>query len=119
MIISTKWVYRNKLDESGNVVRNKARLVAKGYSQQEGIDIIETFVPVARIEAIRILLAFTACTSMVVFLYSVNTATISISKNLFLHSRTKHDLPHIGLTYRRTGWHMTSAMPLPTAWEIR
>nr|KYP57963.1 hypothetical protein KK1_004251 [Cajanus cajan] len=62
-IIGTKWVYKNKLDESRNVVRNKARLVAKGYSWQEGIDFTETFAPVARIEAIRILLAFVACTA--------------------------------------------------------
>ena len=57
-VIGTKWVFRNKLDENGNVVRNKARLVAKGYNQVEGIDFDETFAPVARLEAIRILLAF-------------------------------------------------------------
>ncbi|GJT95719.1 retrovirus-related pol polyprotein from transposon TNT 1-94 [Tanacetum coccineum] len=59
-IIGTKWVFRNKLDENGIVSRNKARLVAQGYNQQEGIDYDETYVPVARLESIRILLAY-AC----------------------------------------------------------
>ena len=52
-IIATKWVFRNKLDESGTVTRNKARLVVQGYNQEEGIDYEETFAPVARIEAIH------------------------------------------------------------------
>jgi len=51
-------VFRNKLDELGAVTRNKARLVVQGYNQEEGIDYEETFAPVARIEAIRILIAF-------------------------------------------------------------
>ncbi|GKF18061.1 putative ribonuclease H-like domain-containing protein [Tanacetum coccineum] len=56
--IGTKWVYRNKKDERGIVVRNKARLVAQGHTQEEGIDYDEVFAPVARIEAIRIFLAY-------------------------------------------------------------
>ncbi|KAH9728331.1 Integrase catalytic domain-containing protein [Citrus sinensis] len=59
-IIGTKWVFRNKMDESGVVVRNKARLVAQGYNKEEGIDFDETFAPVARLESIRMLLAY-AC----------------------------------------------------------
>ncbi|GJU91737.1 retrovirus-related pol polyprotein from transposon TNT 1-94 [Tanacetum coccineum] len=59
-IIGTKWVFRNKLDENGIVSRNKARLVAQGYNQQEGIDYDETYASVARLESIRILLAY-AC----------------------------------------------------------
>ncbi|CAL8169309.1 unnamed protein product [Prunus armeniaca] len=49
-LIGTKWIFKNKTDEQGNVVRNKARLVAQGYTQMEGIDFDETFAPVARLE---------------------------------------------------------------------
>jgi hypothetical protein len=56
--IVTKWVRKNKDGEKGEVVRNKVRLVAPGYSQKEGIDNEETFAPVAPLEAIRIVLAF-------------------------------------------------------------
>jgi hypothetical protein len=57
-VVGTKWVFRNKQDEHGVVTRNKARLVAKGYSQVEGLDFGETYAPVARLESIRILLAY-------------------------------------------------------------
>ncbi|GJS06677.1 putative ribonuclease H-like domain-containing protein [Tanacetum coccineum] len=56
--IGTKWVFRNKKDERGIVIRNKARLVAQGYTQEKGIDYDEVFAPVARIEAIRLFLAY-------------------------------------------------------------
>ena len=55
-MIGTKWVFRNKQDQDGIVIRNKARLVAQGYTQVEGLDFGETYAPVARLEAIRILL---------------------------------------------------------------
>ncbi|WVZ75987.1 hypothetical protein U9M48_023998 [Paspalum notatum var. saurae] len=58
--IGTKWVFKNKQGENGMVVRNKARLVAQGFCQKEGIDYEEAIAPVARLEAIRILLAFAA-----------------------------------------------------------
>jgi transposase InsO family protein len=63
-VIGTKWVFRNKLNEDGQVTRNKARLVCKGYAQIEGIDFEETFSPVARMEAICLLLAY-ACSKNV------------------------------------------------------
>ena len=59
-IVGTRWVNKNKIDESGVVVRNKARLVAKGYNQLEGVDYDETYAPVARMEAIHIFLAYAA-----------------------------------------------------------
>ncbi|KAJ9537943.1 hypothetical protein OSB04_030676 [Centaurea solstitialis] len=66
-IIDLRWIFRNKKDEKDLIIRNKARLVAKGYRQQEGIDYDETFAPVARIEAIRIFLAYAAHKNMKVF----------------------------------------------------
>eukprot|EP00253_Pinus_taeda_P002794 PITA_02794 len=59
-VIGTKWVFKNKLNENGEVIINKARLVCKGYAQQEGIDFEETFAPVARLEAIRMFLALSS-----------------------------------------------------------
>jgi hypothetical protein len=56
-VIGTKWVFRNKQDQDVIVVRNKARLVAQGYTQVEGLNFEETYASVARLEAIRILLA--------------------------------------------------------------
>lgn len=53
-----KWVFRNKLNEDGTIVRNKERLVCKGYAQVEGIDFEETFALVARLQAIRTFLSF-------------------------------------------------------------
>ncbi|XP_072072112.1 uncharacterized protein [Arachis hypogaea] len=59
-VTGTKWIFRNKLGEDGSIVRNKARLVAQGYDQEEGIAFDESFAPVARMEAIRLLLAYAA-----------------------------------------------------------
>ncbi|GJX73386.1 putative ribonuclease H-like domain-containing protein [Tanacetum coccineum] len=72
--IGTKWVYRNKKDERGVVVRNKARLVAQGHRQEEGIDYDEVFAPVARIEAIRIFLAFASYMGFIVYQMDVKSA---------------------------------------------
>nr|GEW22862.1 retrovirus-related Pol polyprotein from transposon TNT 1-94 [Tanacetum cinerariifolium] len=76
-IIKTKWISKNKKDESSLVIRNKARLVAVGYSQQEGIDYDETFSLVARIEAIRLFLAYDAHKDFTVFQMDVKTAFLN------------------------------------------
>ena len=72
-VIATKWVFQNKQDDQGVVVRNKARLVAKGFSQVEGLDFGETFAPVARLEAIRIL-AYASHHEMKLFQMDVKSA---------------------------------------------
>ncbi|GJY41256.1 putative ribonuclease H-like domain-containing protein [Tanacetum coccineum] len=73
-VIGTKWVYRNKRDERGVVVRNKARLVAQGQRQKEGIDYDEVFAPVARIEAIKLFLAFASFMGFIVYQIDVKSA---------------------------------------------
>nr|GEV82809.1 retrovirus-related Pol polyprotein from transposon TNT 1-94 [Tanacetum cinerariifolium] len=65
MVITLKWIYKVKIDELGGILKNKARLVARGYRQEEGIDFEESFAPAARLEAIRIFLAFAAHKNMV------------------------------------------------------
>ncbi|GKE97491.1 putative ribonuclease H-like domain-containing protein, partial [Tanacetum coccineum] len=72
--IGTKWIYKNKKDERGIVVMNKARLVAQGYTQEEGIDYDEVFAPVARIEAIRLFLAYASFKDFVVYQMDVKSA---------------------------------------------
>ncbi|GKD51246.1 putative ribonuclease H-like domain-containing protein [Tanacetum coccineum] len=69
-----KWIYRNKKDKRGVVVRNKARLVAQGYRQEEGIEYDEVFAPVARIEAIRIIFAFASYMGFIVYQMDVKSA---------------------------------------------
>ncbi|GJT39597.1 retrovirus-related pol polyprotein from transposon TNT 1-94 [Tanacetum coccineum] len=77
MVIALKWIYKVKLDEYGDVLKNKARLVAKGYHQEEGIDFEEPFVPVARIEAIRIFIANVATKNMIIYQMDVKTAFLN------------------------------------------
>ncbi|GKA39712.1 putative ribonuclease H-like domain-containing protein [Tanacetum coccineum] len=82
--IGTKWVYRNKKDERGIVIKNKARLVAQGYTQEEGIDYDEVFAPVARIEAIRLFLAYASFKYFMVYQMDV--------KSSFLYGKIKEEV---------------------------
>nr|GFB13926.1 retrovirus-related Pol polyprotein from transposon TNT 1-94 [Tanacetum cinerariifolium] len=76
-IIPLKWIFKIKLDEYGDVLKNKARLVAKGYRQEIGIDFEESFAPVARLEAIRIFIANAASQNMIIFQMDVKTAFLN------------------------------------------
>ncbi|GJS62603.1 retrovirus-related pol polyprotein from transposon TNT 1-94 [Tanacetum coccineum] len=66
-LIKLKWIYKVKTDESSGVLKNKARLVAQGFRQEEGINFEESFAPVARIEAIRIFVAYVAQKNMIIY----------------------------------------------------
>ncbi|GJX59647.1 retrovirus-related pol polyprotein from transposon TNT 1-94 [Tanacetum coccineum] len=69
-----KWIFRNKMDETRAVIRNKARLVAQGYRQEEGIDYNKIFAPVARLESIRIFLAFSTYMNFTIYQIDVKSA---------------------------------------------
>ncbi|GKF43866.1 retrovirus-related pol polyprotein from transposon TNT 1-94 [Tanacetum coccineum] len=86
-MIGTKWVFRNKLDENGVVSRNKARLVAQCYNQQKGIDYDETYAPIARLESIRILLAYARALDFKLFQMDVKSAFLN---GLIKHIKIRH-----------------------------
>nr|GEY91979.1 retrovirus-related Pol polyprotein from transposon TNT 1-94 [Tanacetum cinerariifolium] len=77
MVITFKWIYKVKLDELGGILKDKARLVARGYHQEEGIDFEESFALVARLEAIRIFLAYATNKNMVVYQMDVKSAFLN------------------------------------------
>ncbi|GKB92452.1 retrovirus-related pol polyprotein from transposon TNT 1-94 [Tanacetum coccineum] len=76
-VIKLKWLWKNKKDEDQTVIRNKARLVAKGYAQEEGIDFEESFAPVARLEAVRIFVAYAAHKSFLIYQMDVKTTFLN------------------------------------------
>nr|GEY05629.1 retrovirus-related Pol polyprotein from transposon TNT 1-94 [Tanacetum cinerariifolium] len=76
-VIGTKWVFRNKKDERGIVIKNKARLVVQGHTQEEGIDYDEVFAPVVRIQAIRLFLAYASFKDFVVYQMDVKSAFLN------------------------------------------
>ncbi|GJY72034.1 putative ribonuclease H-like domain-containing protein [Tanacetum coccineum] len=96
MAISTKWVFRNKKDERGIVVKNKARLVAQGHTQEEDIDYDEVFAPVARIEAIRLFLAYSSFKDFIVYQMDVKSAFLyeKIEKEVYVCQPPSFEDPH-------------------------
>eukprot|EP00253_Pinus_taeda_P036015 PITA_36015 len=76
-IIGTKWIFKNKLNKNGEVIRNKARLICKGYAQQEFIDFEETFAPIARLEAIRMFLALSSFQKFKVYQMDVKSSFLN------------------------------------------
>nr|GFC14580.1 Gag-Pol polyprotein [Tanacetum cinerariifolium] len=73
-VINLKWLWKNKRDEENTVIQNKSRLVAKGYAQKEGVDFEESFAPVARLEAVRLFIAYAAYKSFTIYQMDVKTA---------------------------------------------
>ncbi|GJW55805.1 retrovirus-related pol polyprotein from transposon TNT 1-94 [Tanacetum coccineum] len=76
-IIAVKWIWKNKTDAENTVVRNKSRLVAKGYGQEDGIDFEESFAPVARLEAVRIFVAYAAHENFPIYQMDVKTTFLN------------------------------------------
>ncbi|CAM8885294.1 unnamed protein product [Rhodiola kirilowii] len=95
-VIGTKWIFKNKSDASGNITRNKARLVAQGYTQIEGIDFEETFAPVARLEAIRLLLPLACHLKFRLFQMDVKSAFLNgfLNEEVYVAQPKGFEDPH-------------------------
>ncbi|GJR94604.1 putative ribonuclease H-like domain-containing protein [Tanacetum coccineum] len=93
--IGTKWIFRNKKDERGIVISNKARLVAQGYTQEEGIDYDEVFALIARIEAIRLFLAYSSFMGFMVYQMDVKSAFLygQIKEEVYVCQRSGFEDP--------------------------
>src|SRR3954462_5598222 len=120
-IIGTKWVFRNKLSEKGDVVRNKARLVAQGYSQQEGTDYTETFTPVARLESIRLLISFATQHNITLYQMDVKSAFLNgyIDEEVYVHQPPGFEeskSPEHGFKHKKSLYGLKQA---PRAWYER
>ena len=76
-IVGTRWVFRNKLNANGKIVRNKARLVVKGYIQEFGVDFEESYAPVARLEVVRLLLAYATSRKIKLYQMDVKSAFLN------------------------------------------
>nr|GEZ44450.1 retrovirus-related Pol polyprotein from transposon TNT 1-94 [Tanacetum cinerariifolium] len=79
-VINLKWLWKNKRDEENTVIRKKSRLVAKGYAQKEGVDFKESFAPVARLEAVRLFIAYAAHKSFTIYHGRKNNISLRSSK---------------------------------------
>ncbi|GJT76723.1 ribonuclease H-like domain-containing protein [Tanacetum coccineum] len=113
--IDTKWVYRNKKDERGNVIRNKARLVTQGYTQEEGIDYDEVFAPVARIKAIRLFLAYASFKDFVVYQMDVKSAFMygKIEEEVYVYQPPGFEDPEfLDRVYKIASTPMETSKPL-------
>ncbi|CAN1339431.1 Retrovirus-related Pol polyprotein from transposon TNT 1-94 [Linum perenne] len=120
-IIGTKWVFRNKTNDKGEVVRNKARLVAQGYNQQEGIDFDETFAHVARLEAIRILCAFASHLRFTLYQMDVKSAFLNglIKEEVFVKQPPGFEDPHFPSSVYKLKKALYGLRQAPRAWYER
>jgi len=99
LVIGTKWVFKNKLDEFGTITRNKARLVVQGYNHEEGIDYEKIFAPIVKIEAIHILVAFAAHMEIKLYQIGVKSAFLNgyLMKEVYVSQPPgfeNHDFPN-------------------------
>ncbi|GJT77541.1 putative ribonuclease H-like domain-containing protein [Tanacetum coccineum] len=116
--IGTKWVFRNKKDERGIVVRNKARLVAQGYTQAKGIDYDKVFAPVARIEAIRLFLAYALFMGFIVYQIDVKSAFLygTIEEEVYVCQPPGFENPHFPNKMYRVEKALYGLHQAPRAW---
>lgn len=117
--LTAKWIFKLKRDPQGNPKRFKARLVARGYKQREGIDYIETFAPVARMDSIRTLIAIAAAKGLIIEQFDVSTAFLNgdITDNLYIEAPDGYDIDkHKCLKLKRALYGLKQA---PRVWNSK
>nr|GEW27336.1 retrovirus-related Pol polyprotein from transposon TNT 1-94 [Tanacetum cinerariifolium] len=116
--IGTKWVFRNKKDERGIIIISKARLVAQGHTQEEGIDYDEVFAPVARIEAIRIFLAYASFMGFIVYQMGVESAFLygTIEEEVYVCQPPGFKDPHFPKNVYKVEKALYGLHQAPRAW---
>ncbi|CAM8934750.1 unnamed protein product [Rhodiola kirilowii] len=120
-VIGTKWIFKNKSDEHGNITRNKARLVAQGFTQIEGVDFDETFASVARLEVIRLLLALACHLKFKLFQMDVNSAFLNglLNEEVYVAQPKGFEDPHHPDFVYRLKNALYSLKQAPRAWYER
>ena len=118
-VIGTKWVFRNKQDNQGIVVRNKARLVAKGLSQVEGLDFGETFALVARLEAMLILFAYASHHEMKLYQIDVKSVFLNVFINELVYVAPEFEYPRYPNHVYRLSKALYGLKQAPRAWYER
>ena len=95
-VIGTKWIFKNKTDEDGEIIRNKSRLVAQGYTQVKGVDFNESFAPVARLESIRILMSIAYTMNFKLYQMDVKCAFLNryLNEEMFVEQPKGFEDPH-------------------------
>ncbi|XP_021996052.1 uncharacterized protein LOC110893241 [Helianthus annuus] len=116
--IGTKWVFRNKMDDHGVVIKNKARLVVQGFRQEEGIDYEEVFAPVARLEAIRIFLAYASYRNFKVIQMDVKSAFLygKVKEEVYVCQPPGFEDPHFPGRYFKLDKALNGLHQAPHAW---
>ena len=120
-VISTKWIFKNKTYEDGEVIRNKSRLVAQGYTQVEGIDFDESFAPVARLESIRILLSIACIMNFKLYQMDVKSAFLNgfLNEEVFVEQPKGFQDPHFLDHVLRLKKALYGLKQAPRAWYDR
>jgi hypothetical protein len=120
-VIGTKWVFKNKLREDGEVVRNKIRHVAQGFSQVEGLDFGKTFAPVAHLEDIRILLAFVASKGFKLYQMDVKSAFLNcvIHEEVYVRQPPGFENPKYPIRVYKLLKALYKLKQAPRAWYAR
>jgi hypothetical protein len=120
-VIGTKWVFKNKQGEDGEVVRNKYRLVAQDFSQVEGLDFVEIFAPITHLEAIMILLAFAASKGFKLYQMDVKSVFLNcvIQEKVFIRQPPGFENPRYPDSVYKLSWDLYGLKQASRAWYAR